>query len=120
MRKKRLIFSEVLIFYSNMKIIEGTFVSAEDIITELRRIRECLDVLLTRETAKSGSVVWASQATLARRYDTSKSTICRLLAEAVSSGHVRMIRPHSGVRKYHVAEFDAFMMSISIASCKSI
>lgn len=84
MRKKRLIFSEVLIFYSNMKIIEGTFVSAEDIITELRRIRECLDVLLTRETAKSGSVVWASQATLARRYDTSKSTICRLLAEAVS------------------------------------
>ena len=31
-----------------MKIIEGTFVSAEDIITELKGIRECLDVLLAR------------------------------------------------------------------------
>lgn len=102
----------------NMKIIEGTFVSAEDIIEELRGIRECLDVLLTRQSTESGSVVWASQATLAKRYDTSKSTICRLLAEAVSSGHVRMIRPHGGVQKYHVAEFDTFMASISILSCK--
>ena len=101
-----------------MKIIEGTFVSAEDIVTELRSIRECLDVLLTRETAKSDSVVWASQATLVRCYDTSKSTICRLLAEVVSSGRVRMIRPHGGVQKYHVAEFDVFMASISIPSCK--
>lgn len=102
----------------NMKIIEGTFVPAEDIIEELRGIRECLDVLLTRQSTESGSVVWASQSTLAKRYDTSKSTICRLLAEAVSSGHVRMIRPHGGVQKYHVAEFDAFMASISIPSCK--
>lgn len=101
-----------------MKIIEGTFVPAEDIIEELRGIRECLDVLLTRQSTESGSVVWASQSTLAKRYDTSKSTICRLLAEAVSSGHVRMIRPHGGVQKYHVAEFDAFMASISIPSCK--
>lgn len=103
-----------------MKIIEGTFVSAEDVITELRGIRECLDVLLARQAVESGSVVWASQATLAKRYDTSKSTICRLLTEAVSSGHVRMIRPHGGVQKYHVAEFDAFMVSISIPSRKSI
>lgn len=101
-----------------MKIIKGTFVSAEDIIEELRGIRECPLVLLTRQATESGSVVWASQATLAKRYDTSKSTICRLLAEAVSSGHVRMIRPHGGVQKYHVAEFDAFMASISIPSCK--
>lgn len=69
-----------------MKIIEGTFVSAEDIITELKGIRECLDVLLARQAVESGSVVWASHATLAKRYDTSKSTMCRLLAEAVSSG----------------------------------
>ena len=58
-----------------MKIIEGTFVSAEDIITELKGIRECLDVLLARQAAESGFVIWASQATLAKRYDTSKSTI---------------------------------------------
>lgn len=44
-----------------MKIIEGTFVSAEDIIEELRGIRECLDILLTRQSTESGSVVWASQ-----------------------------------------------------------
>lgn len=103
-----------------MKIIEGTFVSAEDIITELRGIREYLDVLLARQAVESGSVVWASQATLAKRYDTSKSTICRLLAEAVTSGHVRMVRPHGGVQKHHVAEFDAFMVSISISSRKSV
>lgn len=101
-----------------MKIIEGTFVSAEDIIVELRAIRECLDIL-ARQPAESGSVVWASQATLAKRYDTSKPTICRLLAEAVSSGHVRMIRPHGGVQKYHVAEFEAFRVSVSTISCKA-
>lgn len=58
-----------------MKIIEGAFVSAEGIIEELRSIRECLDVLLTRQATESGSVVWASQVTLAKRYDTSKPTI---------------------------------------------
>ena len=29
-----------------------------------------------------------------------------------------MIRPHGGVQKYHAAEFDAFMVSISLPSHK--
>lgn len=58
-----------------MKIIEGAFVSAEGIIEELRGIPEYLDVLLTRQATESGSVVWASQVTLAKRYDTSNPTI---------------------------------------------
>ena len=36
----------------------------------------------------------------------------------MSSNHVRMIRPHGGIQKHHAAEFDAFMVSISLSSYK--
>lgn len=95
-----------------MNQINTTLFTAEDVHTELKAIHERLDALAKLPT-DSGSVVWASQATLAKRYDTSRSTICRILAEAVSTGKVQMIRPNNGVQKYHVAELDSYMVSIS-------
>lgn len=95
-----------------MHQINTHLIPAEEVNAELKAIHERLDVL-TKLPVESGSVVWASQATLAKRYDTSKSTICRILAEAVSAGKVRMIRPNNGVQKYHVAELDSYMVSIS-------
>lgn len=95
-----------------MKQINTPLFTAEDVYAALNAIRERLDSLAKLPT-DSGSVVWASQATLAKRYDTSRSTICRILAEAVSAGKVKMIRPNNGVQKYHVVELDSYMVSIS-------
>lgn len=95
-----------------MNPIDATLFTAEDVHTELKAIHARLDAL-DKLPVESGSVVWASQATLAKRYDTSRSTICRILAEAVSASKVRMIRPNNGVQKYHVAELDSYMVSIS-------
>ena len=95
-----------------MNPIDTPLFTAKDVYTALNAIRERLDALAKLPT-DSGSVVWASQATLANRYDTSKSTICRILAGAVSAGKVQMIRPNNGVQKYHVAELDSYMVSIS-------
>ncbi len=95
-----------------MNILSTQLIPAEEVHATLKVICERLDALAKLPT-DSGSVVWASQATLAKRYDTSKSTICRILAKAVSAGKVRMIRPNNGVQKYHVAELDSYMVSIS-------
>lgn len=40
---------------------------------------------LACKDSDAGSVVWACQSTLARRYDMSKSNMCRLLLGGVSS-----------------------------------
>lgn len=95
-----------------MHQINTPLIPAEEVHAELKAIHERLDALV-KLPVESGSVVWASQATLAKRYDTSKSTICRILAGAVSAGKVQMIRPNNGVQKYHVAELDSYMVSIS-------
>lgn len=58
-------------------------------------------------------VVWASQKTLAARYDMSKSSFTRYLAFAMAAGKVRFIKPHDGERegvtKYSVEDMDTFM-----------
>ena len=48
-------------------------------------------------------VVWASQKTLAARYDMSKSSFTRYLAFAMAAGE------REGVTKYSVEDMDAFM-----------
>ena len=57
--------------------------------------------------------VWASQATLAKRYDMSKPSMCRYLMAAVESGQVRVIRPgdgdRQGILKYNVQDVDDYM-----------
>lgn len=95
-----------------MNIHTKEVMSIEDVGNLLDEIHKCIKEI-PKLPEDSGSVVWASQATLAKRYDTSRSTICRILAEAVSAGKVRMIRPNNGVQKYHVAELDSYMVSIS-------
>lgn len=61
----------------------------------------------------AGVVVWASQKTLAARYDMSKSSFTRYLASAMAAGKVRFIKPYDGERegvmKYSVEDMDAFM-----------
>lgn len=61
----------------------------------------------------SGETVWASQATLAKRYDMSKPSICRYLMGAVEAGKVRLIRPgdgdRQGILKYNVQDVDDYM-----------
>lgn len=61
----------------------------------------------------SGETVWATQATLAKRYDMSKPTVSRYLMAAVEAGKVRVIRPGDGIRKgylkYNVQEVDDYM-----------
>lgn len=96
----------------SMNIQTKEVISIEDVGNMLDEIHKCFQAI-SKPHEDSGSVVWASQATLAKRYDTSRSTICRVLAEAVSAGKVKMIRPNNGVQKYHVAELDAYMVSIS-------
>ncbi|GAA5569206.1 hypothetical protein [Akkermansia muciniphila] len=60
-----------------------------------------------------GETVWASQATLAKRYDMSKPSMCRYLMAAVESGQVRVIRPgdgdRQGILKYNVQDVDDYM-----------
>lgn len=68
-----------------------------------------------RETAAPANVeaVWASQTTLAARYDMSISSMGRYLSEARESQSVRILRPErgniSGNVRYHVEDMDAFM-----------
>lgn len=100
-----------------MKAVSGSFVSVEDVMDELEKIHLKLDALgVTRKElgdCGSGEVVWASQATLAKRYDMSKSNMCRLLMSGATNGKIRMCQPNGGVRKYHVADVDSYMMDIS-------
>lgn len=62
---------------------------------------------------ETGETVWASQTTLAKRYDMSKPSICRYLMNAVEAGKVRVIRPGDGERqgilKYNVQDVDDYM-----------
>lgn len=95
-----------------MKTLSGTFIAAEDVIEELRQIHHVLD-LLSQQGGGSGEVVWASQATLAKRYDMSKSNMCRLLAGGMETGKIRTRQPNGGVRKYNVEDVDAYVLSVS-------
>ena len=65
------------------------------------------------DSPTGAGVVWASQKTLAARYDMSKSSFTRYLAFAMGAGKVRFIKPHDGERegvtKYNVEDMDAFM-----------
>lgn len=60
---------------------------------------------------------WASQATLAKYFDTSKPSICRYLREGVNSGKIRFIRPRykekAGVIKYNVKEVENYFIQQS-------
>lgn len=97
-----------------MKAISGTFLPADDVAEELRKIYGLLEILSReRQHAGGGETVWASQATLAKRYDMSKSNMCRLLMGATTSGKVSIRRPGGGVLKYCVEEVDGYMLSIS-------
>lgn len=93
----------------SVEVVSGTFFPAEAVYTELKDIRAILQTM-TANRNEGGNMVWASQATLAKRYDMSKSTICRILAHAVATEKVRKLNPpNGGVLKYNVAEVDAYM-----------
>lgn len=68
-----------------------------------------------RETDAPTSIeaVWASQKTLASRYDMSISSMGRYLSEARESHCVRILQPErggkSGNARYNVEDMDAFM-----------
>lgn len=68
-----------------------------------------------RETDAPTSIeaVWASQKTLAARYDMSISSMGRYLSEARESHCVRILQPErggkSGNARYNVEDMDAFM-----------
>lgn len=96
-----------------MNTISGTYIAAEDILKELRQIHQLLE-LLAQQGGSGGEVVWASQATLAKRYDMSKANMCRLLAGG--TGKIRTRQPNGGVRKYSVEDVDAYVLSVSHAS----
>ena len=65
-----------------MKIHTPTFMSAEDVLTELQKITLNLEAMeLSRNESDTGSVVWASQATLAKR-DDSPSLTCAASSSA--------------------------------------
>lgn len=98
-----------------MKALSGTFLSVEEVMDALEKIHLKLDALalVRKDDAGGGEVVWASQATLAKRYDMSKSNLCRLLMAGVTNGKIRMLQPNGGVRKYHVNDVDAYMLDIS-------
>ncbi len=75
---------------------------------------ECLKTDKREADGPAGAgVVWASQKTLAARYDMSKPNFTRYLASAMAAGKVRFIKPHDGdregVTKYNVEDMDAFM-----------
>lgn len=93
-----------------MNTISGTYIAAEDVLEELRQIHQLLE-LLTQQGGGGGEVAWASQATLAKRYDMSKANMCRLLAGG--TGKIRTRQPNGGVRKYSVEDVDAYVLSVS-------
>lgn len=97
-----------------MKTVSPTYISAEDVLSELRQITLKLEAMeLSRKNTDSGNVVWASQATLAKRYDMSKSNMCRLLIGGVSTKKIRTCQPNGGVRKYNVTDVDAYFLTIT-------
>lgn len=96
-----------------MNTISGTYIAAEDVLEELRQIHQLLE-LLAQQGGGGGEVAWASQATLAKRYDMSKANMCRLLAGG--TGKIRTRQPNGGVRKYSVEDVDAYVLSVSHAS----
>lgn len=96
----------------SMKTLSGTFISAEDVAEELSKIYHLLESL-AQQGAGGGEVAWASQATLARRYDMSKANMCRLLAGGMGTGKIRIRQPNGGVRKYNVEDVDAYILSVS-------
>lgn len=97
-----------------MKTITPSYISAEDVLAELQKITLKLDSMeLSRKDSDAGNVVWASQATLAKRYDMSKSNMCRLLVVGVSGKKIRTCQPNGGVRKYNVTDVDAYFLAIT-------
>lgn len=97
-----------------MRSAAPTYVSADDVLEELQKLSQKIDMLaLAKGDSGNGEVVWACQATLAKRYDMSKSNMCRLLIGGASSGKIRMRQPNGGVRKYNVTDVDAYILSIS-------
>lgn len=101
-----------------MKAVSGSFLSVEDVMDALEKIHLKLDTLslVYKDGAGGGKVVWASQATLAKRYDMSKSNICRLIMVGATNGKIRMLQPNGGVRKYNVGDVDAYMLDITVLS----
>lgn len=96
-----------------MKTVSGTFIAVEDVMEELLKIHQRLESLVSKQGDSSGEVVWASQATLAKRYDMSKSNMCRLLAGGIAAKRIRIRRPNGGVYKYNVEEVDSYILSVS-------
>lgn len=99
-----------------MRTASTAYVSAEDVLEELQKLNQKIDsIVLSRNESGGGGgeVVWASQATLSKRYDMSKSNMCRLLMVGTSNGEIRMCQPNGGVRKYNVEDVDAYMIAIS-------
>lgn len=91
-----------------MNIIQGAFIPVKEVEALFKTINQKLDVL-TEKNKESSTTEWASQRTLAKKYDCSISTICRTLELAISSNSVQMIQPNGGVKKYNVAEVDRYM-----------
>lgn len=100
-----------------MKTLAPTYISAEDVLAELQKITLKLEAMdLSRKDSDAGTLVWASQATLAKRYDMSKSNMCRLLLGGVTNKKIRTCQPNGGVRKYNVTDVDAYLLSITPSS----
>lgn len=97
-----------------MRTATAAYISAEDVLEELQKLNQKIDSLaLSRNESGGGEVVWASQATLSKRYDMSKSNICRILIVGTGNGQIRLCQPNGGVRKYNVEDVDAYMIAIS-------
>lgn len=97
-----------------MKTLAPTYISAEDVLAELQKITLKLEAMeLSHKDSKAGTLVWASQATLAKRFDMSKSNMCRLLIGGVTNKKIRTCQPNGGVRKYNVTDVDAYLLSIT-------
>ena len=97
-----------------MKTLTPTYISVDDVLAELQKITLKLEAMdLSRKDTEAGNVVWASQATLAKRFDMSKSNMCRLLIGGVTNKKIRTCQPNGGVRKYNVTDVDAYLISIT-------
>lgn len=97
-----------------MKTLAPTYISAEDVLAELQKITLKLEAMeLSHKDSEAGTLVWASQATLAKRFDMSKSNMCRLLIGGVTNKKIRTCQPNGGVRKYNVIDVDAYLLSIT-------
>lgn len=76
----------------------------------LERLKTVKD---TKDDTITVTVVWASQKTLAARYDMSMSSMGRYLSKARELRCVRILRPEregkAGNARYNVEDMDAFM-----------